>query len=70
MVTQGGRAHVKVEQVQQLGQVYEGLRDMQGAGKQKRRRPADLAVLGDAWLGPAVADGLLQPIVGAERSRW
>ena len=69
-VTQGGRAHVKVEQVQQLGQVYEGLRDMQGAGKRKRRHPADLAVLGDAWLGPAVADGLLQPIVGAERSRW
>lgn len=31
---------------------------------------ADVVTLGDAWLGPAIARGLLAPIPGAEGARW
>lgn len=31
---------------------------------------ADVVTLGDAWLGPAVARRLVQPIAGADSCRW
>lgn len=41
------------------------------SGKNKRSAGlADVATLGDAWLGPAIARGLVQSIPGAETYRW
>ena len=31
---------------------------------------ADAVTLGDAWLAPAIQQGLLQPIPAAKTSRW
>jgi hypothetical protein len=31
---------------------------------------ADVVTLGDAWLGPAIKQGLIQPIPSAETYRW
>lgn len=75
---------VKLEQLPDFARVYEALRrgreppPQGGAGlrrwRQGRRTGGgplpDAAVLGDAWLGPAVADGLLDPLVGADEAAW
>ena len=75
---------VKLEQLPDFARVYEALRRgsetprQGGLGLTRRRQGRstkgaplpDAAVLGDAWLGPAVADGLLDPLVGAEEATW
>lgn len=44
-----------------------------GKGKNKGKKAtcsADAVTMGDAWLAPAIQQGLLQPVPGATSSRW
>ena len=83
VVRQGPQGvQVKLEQLPDFARVYEKLRSepkrtaarrgfgrRRGGGRPRGPLP-DAAVLGDAWLGPAVADGLLSPVLGAEEEAW
>ncbi|KAG2487410.1 hypothetical protein HYH03_013979 [Edaphochlamys debaryana] len=58
-----------LDQRSQLGDIFKELSDT--TGKNKRSSGiADAVTLGDAWLAPAVARGLVQPLRGAEGYRW
>ncbi|KAK9845493.1 hypothetical protein WJX81_007872 [Elliptochloris bilobata] len=60
-------ARFKLEQRAQLADIYAELVAPRKRGSAAR---ADAAMLGDAWLGPAIRAGLLQPIPDALASRW
>ena len=61
--TQGKGARLHFSQRAQLAELFAELRKVGGEA-------ADALTLGDAWLGPAVAAGLLAPIPRAEGARW
>lgn len=58
-----------LDQRSQLADIYKELSDTSGKNKRSAGL-ADVATLGDAWLGPAIARGLVQSIPGAETYRW
>ncbi|KAK9866488.1 hypothetical protein WJX84_005441 [Apatococcus fuscideae] len=62
-----GKGRVSMSQRGQLLDVFKELSDLK---KKNSAATADAVTLGDAWLGPAVARGLLQPIPEAAAARW
>ena len=69
-----GYGVVAISQRTRLADVWKDLAGGGGDGG-KRGAPAapttvDAVTLGDAWLQPAIAQGLIQPIVDVEQYRW
>ncbi|KAI8466668.1 MAG: hypothetical protein J3K34DRAFT_379213, partial [Monoraphidium minutum] len=63
----GRYAGFELGQRGQLQEIFDELKDP----KAKRSAgAADVVTLGDAWLAPAIREGLLQPIPSAETYRW
>ncbi|KAG2428034.1 hypothetical protein HXX76_012019 [Chlamydomonas incerta] len=58
-----------IDQRAQLQDIWKELSDVSGTNK-RSAGIADVVTLGDAWLGPAVARRLVQPIAGADSCRW
>lgn len=56
--------------VQHVTQEHEGMCRRTGRAAGKAAATADAVTLGDAWLGPAIQQGLLQPIPHALSSPW
>uniref|UniRef100_A0A7S0RPJ7 Uncharacterized protein n=1 Tax=Chlamydomonas leiostraca TaxID=1034604 RepID=A0A7S0RPJ7_9CHLO len=50
-----------------LNDIY---KELAKPGDRNSAGAADVATLGDAWLGPAIKEGLLQPIPKARTQRW
>ena len=63
--TQTNRVKFKMTAVASVGEIYGSL-----ARGGKKTRGADATTLGDEWLAPAIANGLIRPIPGAESSAW
>ena len=63
--TQTRRVKLDVVTTPSVGEVYASL---EGGGK--RTRGCDATTLGDEWLAPAIARGLIRPIPNAEDSAW
>lgn len=58
---------LKLDQRAQLTDIW---KDLPAAGKDRSAGAADIVTIGDAWLGPAIRAGYVQPIDGAEMFRW
>ncbi|KAK9843320.1 hypothetical protein WJX74_010303 [Apatococcus lobatus] len=54
----------------QRGQLFDIFKELSDPKKKNSAATADAVTLGDAWLGPAIARGLLQPIPEAKVARW
>ncbi|GBF91197.1 hypothetical protein Rsub_04866 [Raphidocelis subcapitata] len=54
----------------QRGQLQEIFNELGDPKAKRSAGAADVVTLGDAWLGPAAAKGLIQPIPSAETYRW
>ena len=65
MKTQTKRVKFKMTTCASVAEVYSNL-----ANDGKKTRGADCATLGDEWLAPAIANGLIQPVPNAESSMW
>ncbi|KAK9807227.1 hypothetical protein WJX73_010860 [Symbiochloris irregularis] len=67
-----GRTRLKLERRGQLLEIYQDLplKGRTGKAASKSAATADAITLGDAWLAPAIRDGLIQPIPDALSSSW
>ena len=63
--TQTRRVKLKMTAVASVREIYGSL-----ATGGRKTRGADATTLGDEWLAPAIANGLIRPIPMAEESRW
>lgn len=63
--TQGSKVKFSLSTAPNVADVYSNL-----VKDGKRTKGADAVTLGDEWLAPAVANGLIRPIPNAESSRW
>lgn len=65
--TLGRQAGFTLGQRKQLQDIFSELQD---PAAKNSAALADVATLGDAWMAPAIRQGLIRPIPGAERQRW
>lgn len=59
-----------VLRLKQRGQLQDIYKELGQNGKKKSASRADVATLGDSWLGPAIRAGFLQPLQDVDSYRW